>query len=118
MKILELTQEEYNMIANRIKDMRCIVRDSHEFDDKDICNGDCNENCNRPELCNPVKWLESKVVYDSSTANRTEMLAAVSDLSEIKSSYNLFDPAERPKYHACGLGIEFIRKLHHEIFGV
>lgn len=57
---LELTEEEFKMIIDKMKWMRCIVRDSN-LNYEDYCDGKC-DNCNRPDLCNFEKWIYSKVI--------------------------------------------------------
>ena len=61
---LELTKNEFNLILDRMNDMRCIVRDGHPFieNGRDYCNGQCNGKCDRPDLCNIKGWLESKII--------------------------------------------------------
>lgn len=59
---LELTKGEFDMIINKLKWMRCVVRDGGILNYEDYCNGDCNSKCNRPDLCDFEVWLKSKVV--------------------------------------------------------
>lgn len=58
---LELSESEFNMIIDKLKWMRCIVRDS-DLDYRAYCNGDCNSECNRPDLCDFEEWFKSKIV--------------------------------------------------------
>lgn len=58
---LELPESEFNMIVDKLRWMRCIVRDS-DLDYEKYCNGECGSQCNRPDLCNFEKWIRSKVV--------------------------------------------------------
>jgi hypothetical protein len=58
---LRLTEDEFNMLVNKLSWMRCIVRDT-SLNYEDYCNGDCNNNCNRKDLCNFNSWLKSKVI--------------------------------------------------------
>ena len=59
---LELTQDEFDMLIEKLSWMRCIIRDSNSLNYQDYCNGDCNGFCNRPDLCNFARWLKSKIV--------------------------------------------------------
>lgn len=59
---LELPESEFNMIIDKLKWMRCVVRDSDNLDYQKYCNGDCGLRCNRPDLCNFEKWFKSKVI--------------------------------------------------------
>ena len=85
---VELTSEEFDMLCDKIKHMRCIVRDSNDIlSYEDYCTGECGLGmCEHPEFCNPVEWLKSKIIETS--GNGTEMkyyiLASVSadDLNE------------------------------------
>lgn len=58
---LELSESEFNMIINKLKWMRCVVRDS-DLDYTAYCNGKCNSKCNRPDLCGFEEWFKSKIV--------------------------------------------------------
>ena len=58
---LELLESELNMIIDKLKWMRCVVRDSF-LDYEKYCNGKCGFECNRPDLCNFEKWFKSKIV--------------------------------------------------------
>lgn len=58
---LKLPESEFEMIIDKLKWMRCIVRDS-ELDYTKYCNGECNSQCNRPDLCNFEKWFKSKII--------------------------------------------------------
>lgn len=61
MVTLRITEDEFNMLVNKLSWMRCIVRDTN-LNYEDYCNGDCNGNCNRKDLCNFEGWLKSKVI--------------------------------------------------------
>jgi len=58
---VEMTESEFNMIIDKLKWMRCVVRDS-DLDYKNYCNGECGSKCNRPDLGNFEEWLKSKIV--------------------------------------------------------
>ena len=48
---LELPESEFKMIVDKLRWMRCVVRDS-DLDYENYCNGECGYECNRPDLCN------------------------------------------------------------------
>lgn len=80
---LEITSDEFNLLCDKIKHMRCIVRDANDaINYRDYCNGRCGDECDHPELCNPVEWLQTKIVSTKGTPNKTEIkfgiLASVS----------------------------------------
>ncbi len=43
--------------------------------------------------------------------DRDEVWDAIRELSDIRAKYNLFNPKESPKYHACALGIWALREV-------
>jgi hypothetical protein len=58
---IELTEQEFNMIIDKLSWMRCVVEDgnlNYEY----YCNGECGLKCNRPDLCNFERWIKSKIV--------------------------------------------------------
>lgn len=59
--LLKLTEDEFNMLVEKLNWMRCVVRDTN-LKYEDYCNGDCNNSCNRKDLCNFEMWLKSKIV--------------------------------------------------------
>ena len=59
---LRLPESEFNMIIDKLKWMSCIVRDSKNLDYTKYCNGECDHQCNRPDLCNFEKWFKSKII--------------------------------------------------------
>ena len=58
---LELPESEFNMLIDKLKWMRCVVRDS-DLDYENYCNGECGSECDRPDLCKVEEWLRSKIV--------------------------------------------------------
>lgn len=58
---IELSESEFNMIIDKMKWMRCVVRDSN-LNYQNYCNGKCGSECNRPDLCNFENWLKSKII--------------------------------------------------------
>lgn len=60
---IELTENEFNMLIDKLKWMDCIVR-GFNFDYTKYCNGECGHECNRPDLCGFEKWIKSKVVEE------------------------------------------------------
>ena len=59
---LKLSESEFNMIVEKLKCMRCIVRDSETLYYQKYFNGECGLQCNRPDLCNFENWFKSKIV--------------------------------------------------------
>ena len=57
----KLTENEFNMIIEKLRWMKCVVRDGN-LNSENYCNGECDSECNRPDLCNFKNWLESKIV--------------------------------------------------------
>lgn len=57
----ELTENEFNMIINKLSWMRCVVKDGN-LNYEHYCNGECGFKCNRPDLCNFERWLKSKII--------------------------------------------------------
>ena len=43
--------------------------------------------------------------------NREEVWDAIHELSDIRAKYNCFNQKQRPKYHACSLGIWALREV-------
>ena len=58
---LELLESEFDMIIEKLKWMRCVIRDS-DLDYTDYCNGECGLECNRPEFCDFEEWFKSKLI--------------------------------------------------------
>ena len=56
------------------------------------------------------KGGEYKAVTDEPW-NREEVWQAISNLSDIRSGYSCLDSVDRPKYHACSLGIKALRQV-------
>lgn len=46
--------------------------------------------------------------------DREEVWEAIHELSDIRARYNLFNPKQRPKYHACSLAIKALREVINE----
>lgn len=48
------------------------------------------------------------------TWDKEEVWDAIHELSDIRAKYNLFNPKQRPKYHACSLAIKALREVIDE----
>ena len=59
--IMKLTEEEFNMLVEKLSWMKCVVKDGN-LNYENYCNGECNETCNRKDLCNVETWLKSKII--------------------------------------------------------
>lgn len=46
--------------------------------------------------------------------DREEVWEAIHELSDIRARYNLFNPKQKPKYHACSLAIKALREVINE----
>lgn len=60
---LEMTEDELNMLVEKLSWMRCVVRDSY-LDHRHYCNGQCENKCDRPELHNFENWIRSKIIAE------------------------------------------------------
>lgn len=49
------------MLVEKLSWMKCIVKDGN-LNYENYCSGNCNETCNRKDLCNVETWLKSKII--------------------------------------------------------
>lgn len=69
-----------------------------------------------------IKQKENVPENDSEIAkdeiwDKEEVWEAIHELSDIRARYNLFNPKQRPKYHACSLAIQALREVINEPCG-
>lgn len=57
---------------------------------------------------------ECKQFREIENWDREEVWDAIHELSDIRARYNLFNAKQRPKYHACSLGIKALREVINE----